>query len=96
MKFENNKRVRQAYQAYLKSNYAVLSQCYEKPSEDKYDIYDSWVSKILEDFGINAVLSLKVISFNIYMFTLGFTFKYNDNNVFCYITKDRITYMLID
>lgn len=96
MKFENNKRVRNAYENYLRSNYTDLGQCYTQPSWTKRDIYDYWSSRIYTDYGCNALLSLKIIGFNSMVFSLGFTFTDNDKKVFCYITKVRVSYMLID
>lgn len=96
MKFENNKRVRTAYVNYLRSTYTDLGQCYTTPSWTKRDIFDYWSNRIYTDYGCNALLSMKIIGYNSMMFTLGFTFTHDNDVVFCYITKDKVSYMLID
>ena len=96
MKFENNKRVREAYQRYLESKYETLNDCYVRPSCEKDSIYRFWLKKILNEYGFVPMASLKIIGFNSMQFSLGFTFQHDGNTVFCYITKDKVSYMLID
>ena len=85
------KRERNAYEHYLKSNHYSLWSCYTTFSAKKYEAWKHCRDKWYEHYSGD----LKVISYNTYSFTAGFTYKDEEGEHFVYITPSRTEDRLI-
>ena len=93
MKFENTKIMRSALVSYCNSDLGDnLDNCYERPSQAKWDAMDDCKALMRELNGHD----MRIISYNKFMFTCGF--KFTDENSlpsFAYITPTSNRYMHI-
>lgn len=93
MKFENTKTIRTAYDRYCKSKLGDnLYNCYERPSQAKWDAMDDCKALMRELNGHD----MRIISRSKWVFTVGFRFKdENGKDSFIYITPTHNRYMHI-
>ena len=93
MKFENTKIMRSALVSYCNSDLGDnLYNCYERPSQAKWDAMDDCKALMRELNGHD----MRIISYNKFMFTCGF--KFTDENSlpsFACITPTSNRYMHI-
>ena len=72
-----------AYQKWLTTPSRSVFECYGRMSKDKREAWNHCVSECVKRNGDG----LKVIRFNGYCFTAGFTYKRKGREYFYYITK---------
>lgn len=77
---KNTKRVKEAYDRYLDSDYYYLHQVYNTWSDTKEYIFNEWSKKIN---------GLKIISFNINVMTFGGYIIVDNVKYFVYITPSK-------
>ncbi len=92
------KQAKYYYELFLRHKGRTLEQCYTKPSHKKSKVYsDTWFF-VKEFDGKN----LTVLSYNTWMFTLGFTCTVIDNNgeqIECFVLRKPTTdeiYKIVD
>ena len=87
------KKQRAIYNAYINSNLETLFDCYERPSQEKHEIFQQCKKDCNAKNGIN----FSIISYNKYMFTIGYKFKdVNGKWWFHYETSKTLKEWLID
>lgn len=67
-----------------KSSYKDLYDCYKSTSNTKRSIFKEWMEKIQK---LDVVKNVGVLSYNSQMFTLGYSFKYENHVYYAYITS---------
>lgn len=98
IRWSNAAVLRNAYNDYCGSSHKTLSDVYGHYSTTKDNAYDSCVD-LMKKFEGN---DLRIISYNTFMFSAGFTFEVLDSETnevrraFCYITPSYDRFMLID
>ena len=95
--WSNTATLKRAYQDYCGSSHRTLSDVYGRYSTAKDNAYTYCVD-FMEKFNGN---DLRIISYNTFMFSAGFTFEVLDSETgevkraFCYITPAYDRFMLI-
>lgn len=96
--WNNTATLRRAYQDYCRSSHRTLSDVYGRYSTAKDNAYNYCVD-LMEKYNGN---DLRIISYNTFMFSAGFTFEVLDSETnevkraFCYITPSHDRFMIID
>lgn len=96
--WNNTATLRRAYNNYCGSSNRILSDVYGSYSTAKDNAYNYCVD-LMEKYNGN---DLRIISYNTFMFSAGFTFEVLDNETnevrraFCYITPSYDRFMFID
>lgn len=91
IKESNSKRIKSALEQHQKSGYYEVKDAYLNPSDNKYYVYEEckYLMRMYNGFDI------RIISFNSFMFTVGF-FGYIKNELyFFYIKPEHIRYTKI-
>lgn len=65
------KKQKAIYEAYINSNLQTLFDCYERPSQEKHEIFLQCKQRCYAKKGMN----FSIISYNTFMFTIGFQFQ---------------------
>ena len=85
---QREKRAEQAYEQYKNSDLSNLYKAYGRPSQKKLEAWND-CSKLLREYEGS---DLRVITYNTFVFTAGFTFVGEDNiRRFIYITPSGYT-----
>lgn len=80
---KTNKIMLNAYENYKISSKKKLGDCYKTHwSDKKQKSFDYWKN-------LEGVQDLKIISFNVNFYSLGFIFEENEQKYFAYITRDN-------
>lgn len=91
VKFHKNKKIKNAYERYLKSNIDNILDCYDNPSTFKSMVEDN-IREFMDKIGGR---NYRIISYNSFVFTAGFTCISNGVNIFVYVTPYKTEYMRI-
>lgn len=79
------------YKRYLRSSDTQLFDCYDKPSQAKFNAYDYCLSLFREYNGSD----FRIIGYNTFGFSVGFMFEKDGKTYLAYITKDNDRYFEI-
>ena len=86
------KRMAYAYDAYLNSDNFYLEHVYNSYSYEKEQAYNFCVTLLRNMNG----MGLRIVSHNIYVFTIGFMALIDNEICFVYVTKTATYYCPID
>lgn len=86
-----DKRIKSAYERHQNSRLYELNDCYKNPSTNKFDVFAIHRDIMRQYEGFD----FRIISYNTFVFTVGFFGYINNRLNFFYITPDHIRYMEI-
>lgn len=92
MKYCNNKMMKSQYIHYNNSRCYELYHCYDRYSENKCRAMD-YCRELEEKYNGH---SLKIISYNTSIFTVGFIGYIDEKEAFFYITRDYDRYIFLE
>lgn len=81
-------RDRKYYEAFMRSDDDNLYKVYGRASHEKWNIYERWHNKFCDTVG---AYRFRIITYNTFIFTLGWMIQKDNKKVFVYITPSGVT-----
>ena len=88
MKYTKSKKIKSAYNDYIKSDMYRLEHAYKKPSENKKMAFNNCMLFVKSLNGCTPYIT----SYNGFHFSIAFFGEYNGEQVFVYVTPHNVYY----
>lgn len=92
MTYTKTKQIKNAYEMWKTSNCLTLNDCYKKPSSNKFQAFVYCKSLMKKHNGHD----LKITSYNLYHFSVGFIGEIDGKEAFFYITPSDNKYIFLE